>query len=99
MVCDLQGVYSPNEGRPVFEFTDPVIHYRSQTGRKNVFGRTDRGAQGVHDFFTTHTCTELCRMLNRKWLLNLDAKLLDHFKDAGLVGGANETLNHNNHII
>ena len=68
LVCDLQGVFNPGSYCPTFECTDPVIHYRSKTGRKNVFGRTDRGKKGVHDFFKTHECTELCRMLNRRWI-------------------------------
>ena len=75
LVCDLQGVLSfpPASGKtPLFEFTDPVIHYVSRTGRKNVFGRTDRGKKGIHDFFKTHECTELCRMLDKKWVLRYD---------------------------
>ena len=70
LVCDLQGVLSPatRSSPPAFEFTDPVIHYKSSTGRKHVFGRTDRGKKGMSDFFQTHDCGELCRMLNRRWV-------------------------------
>lgn len=69
LVCDLQGVLTKNpDGSRTFELTDPVIHYSSTTGRKNVFGRTDRGKSGSKDFFVSHKCGELCRMLNRKWV-------------------------------
>jgi len=70
LVCDLQGVLSAplSTETPLFEFTDPVMHYWSHTGRKNVFGRTDRGKKGIHDFFKTHECSDLCRMLNKRWV-------------------------------
>ncbi len=47
----------------MFELTDPVIHYKSTKGRRGVYGRTDRGEKGISDFFRTHQCNELCRML------------------------------------
>ena len=65
LVCDLQGVH--NTADNVFELTDPVIHHKSDTGRKHVYGRTDHGKRGMHNFFKTHKCTNLCRMLKRKW--------------------------------
>jgi hypothetical protein len=68
LVCDLQGVIDTSGHSPVFELTDPVIHYRSGRGRKNVFGRTDKGKKGMHDFFLTHKCSELCRALKRLWI-------------------------------
>ena len=67
LVCDLQGVLTDGTA-PLFEFTDPVIHYNSHTGRRNVFGRTDRGKRGISDFFKSHKCSELCRMLKRQWV-------------------------------
>ena len=72
LVCDLQGVLSSNP--PKFEFTDPVIHFSSRSGRRNVFGRTDRGKKGMHDFFKTHKCTPLCRMLQRRWVKQVGEK-------------------------
>eukprot|EP00966_Prymnesium_polylepis_P156445 3614674-Prymnesium_polylepis.1 len=66
LVCDLQGVLSTHP--PRFEFTDPVIHFSSRSNRRNVFGRTDRGLKGVHDFFASHKCGPLCRALNRRWV-------------------------------
>ena len=66
LVCDLQGVLSSSP--PLFELTDPVIHFMSHRKKKNVFGRTDRGWKGRDDFFRTHKCSPLCRMLNRKWV-------------------------------
>ena len=75
LVCDLQGVLSTplnskygERHSPYFEFTDPVIHFSSRCGRRNCFGRTDRGLRGIHDFFKSHECSPLCRALNRKWL-------------------------------
>ena len=62
-----------------------MIHYRSLSGRKNVFGRTDRGKKGVHDFFQTHHCSELCRMLNRKWVSKLGESQLESLDAAGLL--------------
>eukprot|EP00959_Pyramimonas_sp_CCMP1952_P030089 630848-Pyramimonas_sp.AAC.1 len=68
MVCDLQGVLNTASSPPVFELTDPVIHYCSDKGRSNVFGRTDRGVAGMQSsFLKTHKCTELCRALRRTW--------------------------------
>jgi len=61
MVCDLQGVLDTNAH--VFELTDPAIHYKSKSGRNNVFGRSDRGKKGMHSFFITHKCNNLCKAL------------------------------------
>ena len=69
LVCDLQGVLDTSSPTGLcFQFTDPVIHFKSRRGRNNVFGRTDRGPKGVHDFFKSHTCSPLCRALNRRWV-------------------------------
>ena len=68
LVCDLQGVLDTTSvaegGRPVFEFTDPVIHYRSTTNRTNVYGRTDRGKKGMDAFWKTHICSQLCKKIS-----------------------------------
>ena len=63
MVCDLQGVLDTSCVPPVFEFTDPVIHYKSKSGRTRVFGRTDHGLKGMHEFFKTHRCNNVCQAL------------------------------------
>lgn len=68
LVCDLQGVQSRSsagdeERAGVFELTDPVIHYRSKSGRRQVYGRTDLGKKGMHKFFKTHQCNDVCRLL------------------------------------
>lgn len=67
LVCDLQGVQSRSavgEDRVgVFELTDPVIHYQSKSGRRQVYGRTDLGKKGMHKFFKTHQCNDVCRLL------------------------------------
>ena len=67
LVCDLQGVFSRSSGRPVFQLTDPAIHYHEQTNRVD-FGRTDHGEAGINKFFLTHKCSPLCRMMCRRWL-------------------------------
>jgi len=54
LVCDLQGV----KGSSSFQLTDPAIH-----SRKQQFGPTDRGRQGMHQFFNTHVCNPLCEAL------------------------------------
>lgn len=69
LVCDLQGVMSRNTTRGdvtvagQFQLTDPVIHYRSTSGRKQVYGKTDLGKKGAHRFFSTHDCNDVCRLL------------------------------------
>lgn len=68
LVCDLQGAmtrsassdYSPVR---VFELTDPVIHYCSKTGGKQVYGMIDLGKKGMYKFFRTHECYDVCRLL------------------------------------
>ena len=37
------------------------------TNRKD-YGRTDRGEQGIQDFFKTHKCSGLCHMLLHHWI-------------------------------
>merc|ERR1712167_318467 len=64
MVCDLQGVLDmETQFPPMFEFTDPCIHYASMHNRSHVFGRTDRGRKGMREFFETHKCNALCKAL------------------------------------
>ncbi|CAM9472532.1 unnamed protein product [Choristocarpus tenellus] len=68
LVCDLQGILSkvqpPVDGRSgVFELTDPVIHYKSTKGRRQVYGHTDMGMKGVQEFFKTHMCNDVCQLL------------------------------------
>lgn len=67
LVCDLQGVmfYTFDDAvrAGVFELTDPVIHYKSATGRKQVYGKTDLGKKGIQRFFETHECNDVCRLL------------------------------------
>ena len=72
LVCDLQGVLS--ESPPLFELTDPVIHFKSHRRRGKTFGRTDHGKDGIDDFFRTHDCGPLCRMLNRRWVRRVGAQ-------------------------
>ena len=63
LVCDLQGVLDESVWPPMYELTDPVIHYASSGGRTKVYGRTDRGKKGIADFFSSHKCNVLCRVL------------------------------------
>jgi len=57
LVCDLQGVWNLADG---FLLTDPVVHYRSSSGRKHKNGATDKGFEGMKRFFQTHKCGPLC---------------------------------------
>lgn len=43
---------------------DPVIHFQSKTGQRQVYGRTDLGRKGMHKFFRTHECNDVCRLLD-----------------------------------
>jgi len=67
LVCDLQGVF--DERGNVLRFSDPVIHYRSYSGRRQVHGLTDKGKDGIGKFFATHKehCGYLCRLVNRRF--------------------------------
>lgn len=67
VVCDLQGVLNTDRSpRPVFELTDPAIHYKSSRRLERTYGRTDKGQEGIHMFLKTHKCTNLCRLINRR---------------------------------
>jgi hypothetical protein len=70
LICDLQGILNTDRKPfPVFELTDPVIHSnRTDSCKKREFGRTDRGLDGILDFFKTHECSDLCRMLQSRRL-------------------------------
>ena len=63
MVVDLQGVFYQNMRPMRYALTDPVIHESSKTGRHHINGRTDRGIEGMQDFFRTHVCNGLCKAL------------------------------------
>eukprot|EP01038_Epipyxis_sp_PR26KG_P010411 gene10411-13986_t len=56
LVCDLQGEYCPDSGN--YTFTDPCIHcHQRETGRSN------RGWDGINNFFISHKCSALCKIL------------------------------------
>jgi hypothetical protein len=57
LVCDIQGVLHHNP--PLFELTDPAIH----SEERGQFGKTDFGRKGVQEFFKTHDCNPLCKVL------------------------------------
>jgi hypothetical protein len=80
LVCDLQGVLNRSCTPPIYQLTDPVIHYKSSKGRTNVYGRTDRGHHGVNQFFSTHKCSELCGVLNREFMHKGRAKKKDRIE-------------------
>ena len=83
IVCDLQGIYNHSRNPPAFELTDPVIHYKSSRQRNHVYGRTDKGEDGIHDFFKTHVCSNLCNIIDRR--------LLDfHYRSVFQAGHKNE---------
>jgi len=81
LVCDLQGTFvNDANGSGRCRLTDPVTHtsamaeaelrekFRSMDNKRERFGRTDRGQQGIDDFFRTHQCSKLCRMLGSRRL-------------------------------
>lgn len=76
LVCDLQGNCIKDTCPPVYRLTDPVIHtsgkhldfLKEKYGTAPRFGRTDRGQDGIEDFFQTHTCSKLCKMLQSRRL-------------------------------
>jgi Alpha-kinase family len=85
LVCDLQGVF--DEAKNELLFSDPVIHYYNSKRhrRRNVHGRTDRGRNGIDDFFRTHCCDEqnnLCQLVSRGFVRPLRCN--DRWKKADL---------------
>mmetsp|Transcript_29675 Transcript_29675/g.59657 ORF Transcript_29675/g.59657 Transcript_29675/m.59657 type:complete len:459 (-) Transcript_29675:52-1428(-) len=92
LVCDLQGVLDVKKCPPVFELTDPAIHYSEQT-RRTDFGRTDKGENGIEEFFKTHTCSDLCRMVCRHWINGAEDDVIQYESIRGggqVVGEAGE---------
>ena len=89
LVCDLQGIYNTDMVPPVFELSDPAIHYRSRTkGKEMVFGRTDKGEKGVQLFFNSHHCTRICKFMhlskknknwNKTWHRNFAEDMANNF--------------------
>jgi len=61
LVCDLQGELTVAGPAPAFELTDPCIHTSKDRGR--LFGNTDRGKKGQLQFFHTHQCNAVCKLL------------------------------------
>jgi len=73
VVCDLQGVLNTDRTpRPMFELTDPAIHYKSSKQNQRTYGRTDKGQEGIHMFLMSHKCSNLCRLLKRRQLRTTD---------------------------
>lgn len=71
LICDLQGILNTSRSPPVYELTDPVIHHRSSHGSQSKYGRTDKGMEGIHAFFATHKCSNLCRWPKKRRLLRM----------------------------
>jgi len=63
LVCDIQGVYDKRAN--LMRISDPVVHYynRRKEHRRCVHGRTDLGWEGIDKFFSTHECSELCKLV------------------------------------
>lgn len=57
LICDLQGVLGKN-----FVLTDPAIN----SWKRGVHGDTDLGVKGQTEFFKTHKCNPVCRILHLK---------------------------------
>ena len=66
LVCDLQGELV---GGIRFECTDPCIHHRKsdmhhhRRSSNRSRDATDKGLNGINDFFRTHQCNALCKIL------------------------------------
>lgn len=61
LVCDLKGVY--DESKNLLQLSDPVIHCERP---RCIHLRTDRGREGIKDFFKVHSCEEqgyLCQLV------------------------------------
>jgi len=56
IVVDLQGIKRDNG----YILTDPAIHSQNKS---ITYGTTDRGEQGLHEFFKTHSCNKICSKL------------------------------------
>ena len=60
VLCDLQGFLDVTDIKlRKFTFIDPVIH--SQVA--NTYAKTDHGLKGRDNFFRSHRCNGLCRLL------------------------------------
>ena len=64
MVVDFQGVREETSGEVRYVLTDPAIHSRMEPDRR--FGTTDWGDKGMHSFFQSHYCNEICKALGLK---------------------------------
>jgi hypothetical protein len=59
---DVQGFRdgAAKSGGTKYLFTDPAFHSR---GKAESLGSPDNGEEGMRQFFTTHTCNDLCHAL------------------------------------
>jgi len=55
IVVDIQGVKETNK----FVLTDPSVH---STDLK-LFGESNLGQEGIDEFFKSHSCNQICRLL------------------------------------
>ena len=67
LICDLQGVLNTKSNPPVFEMTDPAIHYKTMTTQRD-FGRTNRRQEGIDDFLKTYKSGEFSKMLSSQFI-------------------------------
>jgi len=63
LICDIQGVHDKQAN--LMKISDPVVHYynRRKEHRRCVHGHTDLGLEGMQKFFSTHECSELCKLV------------------------------------
>jgi Alpha-kinase family len=74
LVCDLQGVFDEHHNALIL--SDPSVHsyYSDQPDRKHIYGETDCGQDGHHNFFKTHyschgtLCDLVIRGYKKPWL-------------------------------
>ena len=63
LVVDLQGKVLQNGSKQVIKLTDPAIHTFDEGGQRRHFGLTDKGQNGIREFFRRHQCNALCQNL------------------------------------
>lgn len=63
LVVDLQGKVLQDGSKQVIKLTDPAIHTFDEGRRRRHFGLTDKGQNGIREFFRRHQCNALCQNL------------------------------------
>lgn len=76
MVVDLQGVKVDR----AYLLTDPALHCDDLLRFRET--RTNLGVKGMHQFFRTHVCSDVCSKLNLPLLMNTSNSAILHRSDS-----------------